>query len=121
MKLKELLNLTGLPIFIASLCCLTPIILVLFGLSTVSFAVSLTNILDGQYRWVFIIAGLIILTVSLVFYFRKGGICTLDQAVKQRNEITNKALLALIGFGIGYYLFFIVFLGYIGKLLHLWQ
>lgn len=121
MKIKELLNLTGLPIFVASLCCLAPIILVLFGLSTLSFAISLTNILDGQYRWLFILAGLITLIVSLIFYFRKRGVCTIDQAIKHRNEIINKVLLALIVSAIGYYLFFIVFLGYIGRLLHLWQ
>ena len=121
MKLKELFNLTGLPIFIASLCCLTPIILVLFGLSTLSFAISLSNILDGQYRWVFILAGLILLLASLVSYFRKRGICTIDQAIKQRNEIINKVLLVLIVSVVGYVLFFIIFLGYIGKILHIWH
>ncbi len=112
---------TGLPVFIASLCCVTPIILVLLGLSTVSFAISLSNVLDGQYRWVFILLGLATLAVSLLFYFRKKGVCTLDQAVKHRNEIINKVLLTLIVSAIGYYLFFIVFLGYIGRILHIWQ
>ena len=121
MSLKELFNLTGLPIFIASLCCLTPIILVLFGLSTLSFAVSLSNILDGQYRWVFILAGLISLAASLVYYFRKRGICTIDQVVKRKNEIINKILLVLITVLVGYVLFFIIFLGYIGRILHIWQ
>ncbi len=121
MKIKELFNLTGLPIFIASLCCLAPIILVLFGLSTLSFAVSLTNVLDGQYNWAFILAGLTTLIISLVLYFRKKGVCTIDQAVKHRNEIINKVLLALIVSAVGYYLFFIIFLGYIGRILHLWQ
>lgn len=121
MKPKELLNLIGLPVFIASLCCLAPIILVLFGLSTLSFAISLTNVLDGQYRILFILAGLIILGGSLVLYFRKRGICTLDQAVKKRNEIVNKVILIFIAFAMGYYLFFVIFLGYLGRMLHLWQ
>ena len=119
MQLKELFNLTGLPIFIASLCCLTPIILVLFGLSTLTFAISLSNILDGQYRWVFILAGLLLLTASLVSYFRKRGICTIDQVKKQRNEIMNKVLLVLIVAIIGYVLFLIIFLGSLGRLLSL--
>jgi len=121
MKLNDLFNLTGLPVFIASLCCLAPIILVLLGLSTLSFAVSLTNILDGQYRFAFVLAGLVTLVVSLIFYFRKRGVCTLDQVVKHRNEIINKVLLTLIVSAIGYYLFFIVFLGYVGRILNLWQ
>ena len=121
LKLKELFDLTGAPIFIASLCCLAPIILVLFGFSSVAFAVSLTNVLDGRYRWAFILAGLVLLAASLLSYFRKKGICTLDQAKKHRNEIINKVLLALIASVIGYVIFFIVFLGYIGRLLNIWQ
>lgn len=121
MNAKELFSLTGLPVFIASLCCLTPIVLVLFGLSTVAFAASLSNLLDGQYRLVFIAAGLITLTTSLIFYFRKKGICTIDQAQKHRTEIINKVLLVGITTVISYILFFIVFLGWIGRLLNIWQ
>lgn len=93
----------------------------LFGLSTLSFAISLTNVLDGQYRWAFVLAGLITLAISLVQYFRKKGICTLNQAIRHRNEIINKVLLAVIISAFGYYIFFIVFLGYIGRILHIWQ
>lgn len=121
MKLRELFNLTGLPIFIASLCCLTPIILVLFGLSSLSFAISLSNLLDGQYRWAFILAGVVSVIISLIIYFRKKGICTIDQVQKHRNEIINKVLLVLIVGVIGYILFFIIFLGYIGRILELWD
>lgn len=120
MKPKEILDITGLPIFIASLCCLAPIVLVLLGLSTVAFAASLTNILDGQYRWAFILAGLVILIVSLIIYFRKRGVCTIDQAVKHRNEIINKVILVLTVSAVGYYLFFVLLLGYIGRILHIW-
>lgn len=121
MKLKELFNLTGLPVFIASLCCLAPIILVLFGLSSITFAISLTNLLDGQYRWAFVLAGLISLVTSLVIYFRKRGICTLDQVVRSKNEIINKVVIALIVSIVGYILFFDIFLGYIGRVLKIWQ
>ena len=69
MNLKDFLRLGGLPIFIASLCCLTPIILVLFGISSIAFAASLTNILEGQYKFIFILAGAITLIVSLIIYF----------------------------------------------------
>ncbi len=121
MKVKELWRLTGLPVLIASLCCLAPIVLVLFGLSTVTFAATLTNILDGKYRWIFLLVGFLALLLSLVLYFRKKGICTIDQIKKHRNEIINKVLLVLITVAISYILFFIVFLGWIGRLLHIWQ
>lgn len=121
MNFKELLNLTGVPVFIASLCCLAPVVLVLFGLSTVSFAASLSNILDGQYRWAFTLTGLIALIVSLLFYFRKRGICTLDQAIKRRNEVINKILLVLAAAVIGYILFFFIFLTYVGRMLQIWE
>lgn len=118
---KELFNLSSLPIFIASLCCLTPIILVLFGISTVTFAASLTNLLDGQYRWAFVLVGLITLIASLIVYFRKKGICTIDQVKKERNEIINKSLIVLIAAAVGYILFFDFFLGYIGRVLKIWE
>lgn len=121
MRLRELLNLTGLPIFIASLCCITPIVLVLFGLSTVAFAASLTNLLEGKYQWAFILVGLIALTISLIFYFRKTGICTIDQVQKHRNEIINKTILSLLAAGVGYYIFFYILLDFIGRKLGIWS
>jgi uncharacterized membrane protein YfcA len=120
MKFKELWNLTGLPVLIASLCCLAPVVLVILGLSTVAFATSLTQVLDGQYRWMFLALGVVLLAISLVFYFRKRGVCTLDQARKHRNEILNKVLLVFIAFIVGYVVFFYGILGLVGHLLHLW-
>lgn len=120
-KVKELFQITGIPVFIASLCCLAPVVLVVAGISTVAFAASLTNLLDGQYRWLFVLLGIISLATSLVLYFRKRGICTLDQALKKRNEIINKTLLSLIGGGIIYYLFFFVFIQWAGRILNIWK
>lgn len=121
MKLRDLLNLTGLPILIASLCCLTPIILVLFGFSSLAFAISLTNLLEGQYQWLFIMIGVLTLSTSLTVYFRKRGVCTLDQVKRHRNEIINKVIISLLVAGIGYSIFFYIFLDYVGKLLMLWE
>jgi hypothetical protein len=118
--LKDMLKLTGLPVLVASLCCLAPVVLVAAGVSTVAFGISLTNILDGQYKWAFQLAGALALAVSLVMYFRKRGVCTLDQAKKHRNEIINKTLLALIVGLVGYHLFFNIFLTWAGVQLKLW-
>ncbi|HYM11408.1 MAG TPA: hypothetical protein VEU62_11785 [Bryobacterales bacterium] len=80
---------------IGGLCCLTPIVLVLFGLAGVSAAASLGNDLYGNYHWAFRGVALVCLTIGLVVYFRKRGICTLDEARRQRNRILNVSFLAV--------------------------
>lgn len=89
---------------IGGLCCLTPIVLVMLGLVTVAVANDLGNVLYGDYRWAFRGAALAFLAVGLVAYFRNRGICTLDQAKRQRNRIVNVSLLVLIA-ATGIYIF----------------
>ncbi len=118
---KENFILSAPAVFIASLCCLAPVIIVLFGLGSLTFTISLTNILDGQYRWAFVLAGLVLIGVSLVRYFRGRGVCTIDQAKRHRTEIINKVLLVLSISAVAYIIFFYGILGYIGRLLSLWK
>ncbi|MCA9358181.1 hypothetical protein KC902_02885 [Candidatus Kaiserbacteria bacterium] len=121
-RLKEVFKISSLPVMIASLCCLSPVILVLLGLSTVSFASSLADTLYGDYKWVFRGIGLLALLGSLWFYLsRKKGICTIDEAVKRRNEIINYIALTLIAGVLGYLFFLYVVVHYIGVWLSLWQ
>ncbi len=97
MKIKEILKITGIPVFFASLCCVSPIILVLFGLGSVTYATTLGEVLYGEYKWVFRSLGLILLSISIMYYLRKEkGICTLDQAKRKRNEIINIIMVSLI-------------------------
>jgi len=81
---------------IGGLCCLTPIVLVLFGLASVSAAASLGNVLYGDYRWLFRILALIFVGIGLAVYFRRLGICTLDAAKRERNRLINVSLLVLL-------------------------
>ena len=119
--LKEAVKFSALPVVFASLCCLSPIILVLLGLSTVSFASSLADTLYGDYTWYFRGAGLVLLAVAIIYYLRRTkGICTLDDAKKRRNEIINIVALSLIVAVIGYVFFLYVVLHYIGVFLNLW-
>ena len=121
-RLKEVFKISSLPVMIASLCCLSPVILVLLGLSTVSFASSLADTLYGDYKWVFRGIGLLALLGSLWFYLsRKKGICTIDEAVKRRNEIINYIALTLIAGVLGYLFFLYVVVHYIGVWLSLWR
>lgn len=119
---KDTLKIISIPVIIASLCCLSPVILVLFGLSTVTFAGSLADTLYGGYKWLFRGIGLILLAGSLILYLRRQkGICTLDQAKKRRNEIFNIVLVSVSAAIIGYVLWLYVIVEYIGKLLNIWK
>lgn len=119
--IKDVLKLSSIPVVLASLCCLSPVILVLIGVSSVSFASSLADTLYGDYKWVFRGVGLLTLLGALWFYFtRKKGICTIDEAVKRRNEIINYVALTIIAGVLGYLFFLYVVVHYLGVWLNLW-
>lgn len=121
MKLKEVFKVASLPVLFASMCCLSPIILVLLGVSTVTFATSLTDVLYGDYKWAFRGLGLLLLAGSIVLYLRRQGVCTLDQAKRERNRIVNIILSTLIAGIIGYLFFLYVVVHYAGVWLHIWE
>lgn len=115
------IKLSSLPVVLASLCCLSPVILVLLGISTVSFGSSLADTLYGDYKWYFRGLGLVALLGSLYFYFtRQKGICTIDEAKRRRNEIINFLALTLIAGVAGYFFFLYVIVHYLGVWLDLW-
>ncbi|MEX0649513.1 MAG: hypothetical protein WD200_00750 [Candidatus Andersenbacteria bacterium] len=121
MTLKEIFRVTGIPVVIASLCCLTPVILVLFGLSTVAFAASLADVFYGQYKWAFRGVGLVLVLFSFIFYLRRSkGICTIDEAKKRRQEIINLAFITLSAAVIGYVVFLYVVVELLGIWLKIW-
>lgn len=122
MTLKELFKVSSIPVVVASLCCLSPVVLVLFGLGTVGFASSLADTLYGEYKWYFRGAGLVLMALSLLYYFRRAkNICTLDQAKRQRNEIINTVALVLTVGILGYVFFLYVVVHFLGVWLNLWE
>ena len=122
MQIKKLLKISSIPVVIASLCCLSPIILVVLGISTVSFATSLSDTLYGEYKWIFRLVGLAALIIALIFYFRREkGICTIDEAKKRRTEIINIVFLTLSVGVLGYIFFLYVVVHYIGVFLNIWE
>jgi hypothetical protein len=121
-KIVELLKITGIPVLLASLCCLSPVILVLLGVSTVSFASSLADTFYGEYKWVFRGVGMLALIGSLAFYLRRTkGICTIDDVVRRRNEVINYLALTVIAGVLGYIFFLYVVVHYLGVWLSLWN
>ena len=118
---KELFLLSSISAFIASLCCFTPLILFFFGLSTASFASSLADTFYGQYKWFFRFAGILFLAIAFIFYLRKKGVCTLDQAKKQKNKIINIFFVLLILSIFFYLIWLYVIVEYAGVLAGLWN
>ena len=122
MTAKEIIKITGVPVVVASLCCLSPLILVLTGLSAVSFASSLADTLYGEYKWLFRAAGIILLSGAAIAYLRRArGICTIDEAKKRRREIINLFALVLTVGAIGYVFFLYVVIHYTGVFAGIWR
>lgn len=120
-NVKDVLKLTSAPVIFASLCCLSPVILVLLGISGTVFASTLSDNLYGDYKWVFRGAGLAILALTLLHYFRKKqNICTLDQVKRRKNEIIYTVLVVLVSAILLYIFFLYVVVHYIGVWLNLW-
>ncbi len=116
--LKKIIPATAV---IGGLCCLTPVILVLFGLSSIAFAASLSDTLYGTYRWVFRGAALLFLLVALGYYFyKKEGICSLNALKRKRTKIINTVLITLIIAVIAYVIWLYVIVEIIGIFLGIW-
>ncbi len=116
--LKKIIPVTA---FVGGLCCFTPVVLVLFGISTVSFAASLSDTLYGIYKWAFRGVALLLLAAALFWYiYRKEKICTIDKLKKRRRFVINFILLSLIIAVIAYIIWLYVFVELIGLKLGLW-
>jgi bacteriorhodopsin len=120
-KIKEALKISSVPAIIASLCCLSPVILVLTGLATTTFAASLSDLFYGTYKWVFRGVGFVALVIAYIFYIRRQGVCTFDEAIKRRNELINKFMLVLIVAILFYVIFLYGFVEYLGIKLGIWE
>jgi hydrogenase-4 membrane subunit HyfE len=113
---------------LASMCCLPSIVLVLFGLASVSSAAALSDKLywglDG-YQWfrpALSVLSVTLIISGLVLYFRSKGVCTIDQAKREKKRIINISLTVLISSYLLYLVFNYVILTEIGISLGLpWQ
>ena len=64
-------------------CCVTPTVLALLGLASVSFAISLGNTLYYTYGWYFRGAAILLAAVGVVAQLRARNACTLRGARSQ--------------------------------------
>ena len=81
---------------LASMCCFPSVVLVMFGLASVSTAAALSDTLYwSSFRYWLYLATAIFLTYGLVRYFRADGICTLDDVKSERQKVINTSLLVV--------------------------
>ncbi len=121
-ELRKLKGVLSISAFLGGLCCFTPVVLVLLGLSSVSFAASLSDTLYYGYRWAFRGVALVALLLGLAYYFyKKEGVCSLDEAKRQKTRIINITLLALIAGTLLYIFWLYVVVEIIGVLLGIWE
>ena len=125
---KSLIKLISTSTIIASMCCLPSVVLVLFGLASVSTAAALSDTLywGGEgYDWfrpTMLAVDTLSVIIGLVVYFRNRGICTFDDVKRQRRKVINTSLLVLITAYVSYLIFNYVILTEVGILLGLeWE
>jgi hypothetical protein len=125
---RSLWKLVASSSIIASMCCLPSVVLVMFGIATVSTGAAISDTLywgEDGYSWfrplMLTIASITVIT-GLVFYFRNQGICTMDQAKRQRRKIINTSILVIIISYLSYLIINYVILTEIGILFGLpWE
>ena len=125
---KSLWKWIGGSAFLASMCCIPSVVLVLFGLASVSSAAALSNDLywgtNGMswFRPALSVLSLVMVALGLVLYFRNDGICTLDEVRRQRKRIVNTSVIAVTLAVLIYVVFNFIILTEIGVALDLpWE
>ena len=94
---KSLWKVIGLGALTASMCCLPSVVWVLFaGSSAIVAADQLSNDLYfGIARPILYLIALGMVIAGLVIHFRSRGICSLDEAKRERQRIINTTLAVL--------------------------
>jgi len=121
-EIKSLRGVISLSAFIGGLCCFTPVVFVLLGVSSLSFAASLSDTLYYGYRWAFRGVALLTLLGGLAYYFySKHNVCSLDELKRQRNKVLNITLIVLTIATLLYIIWLYVIVEWIGVLLGIWN
>ena len=101
--------------FLASMCCFPSVLLVGLGLMTVSAGDALSNDLYfGSARWILYGLTIVLLSIGLYRHFQNQGICTIDQAKRERRRVVNTTMLALISTFAIYFIWNYVILELVG-------
>lgn len=107
--------------FIGGLCCFAPVVVVLAGIGSVSYAISLTDLLYYEYAWAFRLAGLTFLLGAIVVYlYTSEEVCSVDAAVRERRRLVNLFGVALIVGAVAYVIWLYVVVELVGLALGIW-
>jgi len=126
--IKALWKWIGGSAFLASMCCFPSIVLVMFGLASVSSAAALSNDLYwgtngmGWFRPLLTTVSLAFVITGLVLYFRRQGVCSMDEVKRQRTRILNTSLVVITLSIVTYLVFNFVILTELGIAVNLpWE
>ena len=118
---KKATYITSISAFIAGLCCFSPVVIVLLGLGTTSFAGSLADTLYGEYKWYFRSAGVGFLAAAYGWwYYTSSKGCSLNEQKRLRSKLFNLFLLSIIGFILLYTIWLYLLVDLFGVLLNIW-
>ncbi len=107
--------------FIGGLCCFTPVVVVLLGLGSVSYAASLTDLLYYEYAWAFRLAGLTFLLGAVgVHLYTNRGVCSVAAARRKRQAILNLVFTAVTVGAVAYIVWLYVIVEIVGLVLGIW-
>ena len=113
---KSLWKMIGLTALTASMCCFPSIVWVLFaGSSAIVAADQLSNDLYyGIARPILYLVSLGMVSIGLIIHFRGKGICTFDDAKRERQRIINTTLAVLTATFLIYFIWNYIVLEIIG-------
>lgn len=88
---------------VGMLCCVTPVVLVLFGLTTATAAVSLATRWYAEYTWYLRGAAALLATAGILLQLRKHNACSLRGARANVNLIVTTAVVGVLAYGALYW------------------
>lgn len=85
---KKLIAAGGFAGLLGALCCVGPVVLVLFGLAGVSTALTI-----GKYTWLFTTLALLFFSIATYLYLKKKDCCSVDGVKRNWKTILISFLL----------------------------
>ena len=98
---------------ISLLCCVSPIFLVLLGLSSITGAIALGNFMFDNYKTYFISASILFFVGATIFKLKRKNQCSVSGIRKNQNMIITSAIIFVITYIFLYY--FTTMLGMLGE------
>ena len=89
--------------FVGMLCCVTPVVLVLFGLTTATAAVSLATRWYAEYAWYLRGVAALLAAAGIMLHLRKRNACSLRGARANLGLIGTTFVVTVLTYGLLYW------------------